>query len=567
MSQEKLSQEKLPARIGKYQIIRKAGRGGFGDVYEGWDSALGRNVAIKVLKPRDEEDRRRFEREARVIAALGPQLPVVAQIFDFISDRKRDLHYLVEEFLSGVDLKTKIEEGDRLPAEVRLAYLDKVAYGLAEVHKRGVVHRDLKPGNVRVLHNHEIKLLDFGLAKVVGEETLALKEGGVGTPSYAAPEQSLDVGRLGSDAVDARADIFSFGVIAYELLTVRRPFEAQNWKAYFELLARSSPEPIGAFWPQCPDDLEQLLLACLERDPELRPTLEEVRGVLKSSIRRARALAMPPVAPGRRVDTTAPTVRGKRMDEAMDEAESEPGPERRTPLDDDLGAQVVARPLPQGASGDAPGEETIPWWRRAAVLQWLLPAFLVGLVVGGIVGLGGGAVVGDRAESETESGTESETGADEPAMEKASEEATGSDPASGGRVEARPDATFELEPRLKGSPRGPQVELRGTPPLAAGAETVAYCRVERAPPWRLGDATRAVKRRDDCWHVGAGAGVSGAEVPGQVVYADPDVEPGATYVYEIRLVDSDGEVLGVGLAEAEVPAVAAAQSGPAESDG
>lgn len=566
-----MSQEKLPARIGKYQIIRKAGRGGFGDVYEGWDSALGRNVAIKVLKPRDEEDRRRFEREARVIAALGPQLPVVAQIFDFISDRKRDLHYLVEEFLSGVDLKTKIEEGDRLPAEVRLAYLDKVAYGLAEVHKRGVVHRDLKPGNVRVLHNHEIKLLDFGLAKVVGEETLALKEGGVGTPSYAAPEQSLDVGRLGSDAVDARADIFSFGVISYELLTVRRPFEAQNWKAYFELLGRSSPEPIRAFWPQCPDDLEQLLLACLERDPGLRPTLEEVRAVLKTSIRQSRALAIPPVAPGRRVDTTAPTVRGKRMDEVVDEAESvasddgplddrtpdDRRPQRGTLLDDDLGAQVVARPLPEGTAGNASGEEDLPWWKRAAVRRWLLPAFVVGLVVGGMAGLGGGVLVGERADEETGVGNATE-GADDVAASPAA--------AGGGRVEARPDATFELEPRLERSPRGPAVELRGTPPLAgAGADAVAYCRIERAPPWRLGDTDQAVRRRDDCWLVGAGAGVSGSAVPGQVVYEDADVEPGVSYVYEIRLVDGEGDVLGVGLAEAEVPA--AATAAPAESDG
>lgn len=481
-----------PERIGKYLIVRKAGRGGFGDVYEGWDPSLGRNVAIKVLKPRDDEDRRRFEREARVIAALGPQLPVVAQIYDFFSDPGRDLHFLVEEFLSGVDLKTKIEEGDRLPAELRLIYLDKVAYGLAEVHKRGVVHRDLKPGNVRVLHNHEIKLLDFGLAKVVGEDTLAENHGGVGTPSYAAPEQSLDIGGHDGGLVDARADVFSFGVIAYELLTVRRPYEAATWPEYFELLERTGPPPVNKYWPECPEDLNETIMSCMRRDPAKRPGIEAVRKVLRKSIRAARSLPMPPVARRhRRDDATPATVRGvRRSDVAASGESTDEGPSRGR------GSALL---------------------NRAALLPWLIPTLILGVALGVAVGIAGRSLVGgeELAEMPTADAAlfpEADPPADPPA------------PA--------PEIRFELSAARAGGSR-PTVQLSGGPEgTVFGPDVVAYCQVERTPPWSLGDVEQPRKRRDDCWL-------------GGVTYEDVDVERGESYSYEVRLHDASGRLLAM----------------------
>ena len=514
----------LPDRIGKYLIVRKAGRGGFGDVYEGWDPALGRNVAIKVLKPRDDEDRRRFEREARVIAALGPQLPVVAQIYDFFSDTSRDLHYLVEEFLSGVDLKTKIEEGDRLPAELRLSYLDKIAYGLTEVHKRGVVHRDLKPGNVRVLHNHEIKLLDFGLAKVVGEDTLAEQHAGVGTPSYAAPEQSLDVGGHDGGLVEAPADVFSLGVIAYELLTVRRPYEAANWPQYFELLRTAAPPPVKTYWPDCPADLDAVVMTCLRRAPSARPKLDEVRKVLRKSMRAARSLSMPPVARGKRDDTTPATVR-RRWDSHDAEAARV------------ASMEVTPSALSQDASPSRGQSRAMSVLRRAALVPWLIPTLIVGVVLGVALGIGARSLVREPATVTEMVGSE--------LVESAVIESGDALPMSADAVTdldsepvppSLPELHFALQASVTGLQTRPSVQLRGRPSaadLATLGESVAFCQIVRMPPWTLGEVEQPRKRRDDCWR--------GEEEA--VTYEDVDVERGVEYSYEIRLYDAMGRLL------------------------
>ncbi|MDA8016224.1 MAG: serine/threonine protein kinase [Thermoanaerobaculia bacterium] len=526
---------RVPERIGKYLIVRKAGRGGFGNVYEGWDSALGRNVAIKVLEPRDDEDRRRFEREARVIAALGPQLPVVAQIYDFFSDPEHDLHYLVEEFLSGVDLRTKIEEGDRLPAELRLVYLDKIAYGLSEVHKRGVVHRDLKPGNVRVLHNHEIKLLDFGLAKVVGEDTLAEQHAGVGTPSYAAPEQSLDVGGHDGELVEAPADVFSLGVIAYELLTIRRPYEAANWPQYFELLRTAGPPPVTRYWPDCPADLDTTIMACLRRQPSVRPKLDEVRKVLRQSIRDARSLSMPPVAQSKRGDTTPATVR-RRWDSRDAEAAR-------------IASIQVTPSRVAGRWKSSAKSRVSALARRVALIPWLVPTLILGVVLGVALGIGARSLVQaprslpaqDLQARSVPTGTTAESPL--PSGERSSPPVSVSPPAAPALVEATEDVTggveietirFEIEATAGGTETRPTVHLRGlVAELSSHGDSVAYCQVERNPPWRLGELDQPRKRRDDCWR---------REEAG-VVYEDVDVDPGTRYSYEVRLRDSSGRLL------------------------
>ena len=523
----------VPQRIGKYLIVRKAGRGGFGDVYEGWDPALGRNVAIKVLKPRDDEDRRRFEREARVIAALGPQLPVVAQIYDFFSDTSRDLHYLVEEFLSGVDLKTKIEEGDKLPAELRLAYLDKIAYGLSEVHKRGVVHRDLKPGNVRVLHNHEIKLLDFGLAKVVGEDTLAEQHAGVGTPSYAAPEQSLDVGGHDGGLVEAPADVFSLGVIAYELLTVRRPYEAANWPQYFELLRSAAPPPVKTYWPDCPDDLEAIVMTCLRRAPSARPKLDEVRKVLRKSMRAARSLSMPPVARSKRHDTTPATVR-RRWDSRDAEAARVASMEM-TPSELPLGA---------GAGRSRLRSRAMSLLRRAALVPWLVPTLILGVVLGVALGIGARSLVGGEevpADVDLVASPDTLALSDIEATADAESSAVPDAPLEGAvetSAQAPPEISFAMQATVSGTRARPRVVLRGSPDamesVAAALEaSVAYCQIARSPPWTLGDVEQPRKRRDDCWRADETA----------VSYEDVDVDRGVTYSYEVRLHDAMGRLL------------------------
>ena len=261
--------------IGKYKIIEKVGEGGFGMVHRGVDQDLKRDVAIKTCTSSDERLRLRFQREAEISARL--QHPNITTVHDLgIED---GIPYLVQEFLIGEDLSDKIERRAPLDTATRLDYLLQMAKGLAHAHKHGVLHRDVKPGNVRVLNNGRLKILDFGIARLVDERNPITTEGvAVGTVGYLSPEQFEGTG------VDRRSDIFSFGVVAYELLTQVRPFPGTTFsEVSYKLMYEPSP-PMGEHWPDCPVALEHLVSRCLEKDKqhryqsfnELIPDLESV---------------------------------------------------------------------------------------------------------------------------------------------------------------------------------------------------------------------------------------------------------------------------------------------------
>jgi len=258
-------------RLGPYAIEKRIGVGGMGVVYRAEDSRLGRAVAIKVLPPGlggDEEQLRRFEREARTIGSLNhPNLLTLHDVGDHEGTR-----FLVMELLEGESLRARLVRGPLRLREALQIAID-VAHGLAAAHDAGVIHRDIKPENIYLTNDGRTKILDFGIAKLRRPRTLDDDIGNnatavgtdvgmiIGTPGYMAPEQLVP-----GNTIDARADIFSIGVVLYELIAGRRPFAAATMiEESYAILKTPIEPPAGA-----PPAVARILLRCLDKRPELR---------------------------------------------------------------------------------------------------------------------------------------------------------------------------------------------------------------------------------------------------------------------------------------------------------
>ena len=242
------------------------GRGGMGEVFRAWDPALRRQVAVKVIRPDaelsgDGEDR--FRREATALA--GVRHPNVVAIHGFGEHAGRK--YLVMEYLPGGSLDQAPPE--RFPTyRARAELVGAVARGLHAAHAAGVVHRDVKPGNVLLAEDGAPRISDFGLVKKLADSATRQTSTGriLGTPGYLAPEQADGVSRL----IDQRADVFALGVVLYELLTGRRPFQAETVADYLLLLLRDDPVAPRTLQPDLPGDLQTICLKCLEKRPARR---------------------------------------------------------------------------------------------------------------------------------------------------------------------------------------------------------------------------------------------------------------------------------------------------------
>ena len=244
--------------FGKYEVVEKIGEGGFGKVYKGRDPDLKRYAAIKTCTSEDRHLRQRFFREAEIAASL--QHPNITTIYDF--DYHDGTPYLVQEYLAGEDLDHKIRRGEQIDVRSKLGILLQVAAGLAYAHQQGVVHRDVKPANVRILDDGHVKIMDFGIAKLLTAEHQLTQTGmAMGTAGYLPPEQ------IRGEAIDSRADIFSFGVLAYELMTYRRPFTGDDLSSILYRIAHEEPAPITELWPECPPRLAATIGRCLAKKP------------------------------------------------------------------------------------------------------------------------------------------------------------------------------------------------------------------------------------------------------------------------------------------------------------
>ena len=251
----------IPERIGKYEVLEAIGRGGFATVYRARDPLMKRVVAIKICTDRDDDQRRRFMREAEIAGSLDH--PNIVRGFDCGFDEAGV--YLVEEYLDGEDLSHKIRSRSPMSYRRRLAILIDVAQAIAYAHSKGVYHRDLKPGNIRVLDSGQVKLMDFGIAKMSTSQTPLTKAGTLlGTAGYVAPEQVL------GKPVDHRVDIFAFGALAHEFFTYRRPFTGGTVKERLRSVLEIDPGPIRAFWSDCPSGLDTAIARCLAKDPSAR---------------------------------------------------------------------------------------------------------------------------------------------------------------------------------------------------------------------------------------------------------------------------------------------------------
>ena len=260
------------ARLGHFEVLAPLGAGGMGEVYRARDIDLGRDVALKVLPDevaRDHERLARFEREGRVLAALNhPGILVVFEVGD--QDGKP---FVVSELLEGETLRQALA---RLTLRQALDYAAQVASGLAAAHEKGVVHRDLKPENLFVTRDGRVKILDFGLAKVAsspghGRDTAAETLSSPTTPGtvwgsagYMAPEQ------VRGEEVDHRADVFSLGVVLYELLTGRRAFRGNTIAETLTAILREDPPELSELAPHVPPGVWRVVKRCLEKRPEDR---------------------------------------------------------------------------------------------------------------------------------------------------------------------------------------------------------------------------------------------------------------------------------------------------------
>jgi TonB family protein len=261
--------------IGKYEIIGRIGEGGFGVVYKGRDAVLQRFVALKTCSSSDRQLRRRFFREGQIAAGL--QHPNITTVHDLGIEGA--IPYLVQELLDGEDLRHKIARREPLTLLQRLDVLAQVARGLAYAHLQGVLHRDVKPANIRVLPGGAVKIMDFGIAKLLHEVSDVTTQGQtLGTVGYLAPEQ------LRGGEVDRRTDVFSFGVLAYELLSGERPFKGSTFSEVSYRLLNEEPRQLRAM-AAVPGAVADLVERCLAKDLERRcPDFAEVIGVLEPEI-------------------------------------------------------------------------------------------------------------------------------------------------------------------------------------------------------------------------------------------------------------------------------------------
>lgn len=248
-------------QVGRYEILDIIGTGATGRVARAHDPMIGRQVAIKLFAKElaRGEARQRFLQEARVVGQLSH--PSIMTLHDMGIEEATQTPYLVMEFLEGQPLDRILEKGS-IPYPRACAIVAEVACALAAAHRKGVIHGDVKPANVLITDDGRVKLMDFGMARLASHDSGSSPL--LGTPAYWCPEQIL------GKPQDSRSDIFSLGVVLYELVTGKRPFDAESLQAICSRVLSSTPLPPSHANPSVPTGFDELVARCLAKDPVAR---------------------------------------------------------------------------------------------------------------------------------------------------------------------------------------------------------------------------------------------------------------------------------------------------------
>lgn len=261
----------------RYEIVSKIGAGGMSDVYKAKDHILGRFVAIKVLKPEYSEDRgfvAKFRTEAQ--SAAGLEHPNIVNIYDVGSEE--GLHYIVMEYVEGITLKTYIEKKGQLSFKESVSIAIQVARGIEAAHNKQITHRDIKPQNIIISTEGKVKVTDFGIARAASSNTISSDV--MGSVHYSSPEQARN------GFVDGRSDIYSLGIVMYEMVTGRVPFDGDTTVAVAIQHLQEEMTPPSTFAKDLPISLEKIILKCTQKNPDRR---YQTIGELLNDLRRALA--------------------------------------------------------------------------------------------------------------------------------------------------------------------------------------------------------------------------------------------------------------------------------------
>jgi tRNA A-37 threonylcarbamoyl transferase component Bud32 len=255
--------------LGRYKVTKEIGRGAMGIVYQGYDPKIDRIVALKTIRKdrlaesRDVEDLvMRFQKEARAAGKLVH--PNIIIIYDTGEDE--ETAYIAMEYIEGDTLENLIQKGIRFPMEKIIDVMDQICDGLEYTHRQGIVHRDLKPSNIMLVKGNRVKITDFGISKVVGAPSSPFTQAGIflGTPSYMSPEQ------IGGRKIDGRSDLFSLGIILYQLLTGEKPFVANTISTLLYKIVNKEPAPPSRIDSSIPSRYDEVIAKALAKDPDKR---------------------------------------------------------------------------------------------------------------------------------------------------------------------------------------------------------------------------------------------------------------------------------------------------------
>jgi serine/threonine protein kinase len=257
-----------PRRLGgRYELGSVLGRGGMAEVYLAHDTRLGRTVAVKTLRvdlARDPTFQARFRREAQSAASLNH--PAIVAVYDTGEDYVDGISipYIVMEYVDGSTLRELLHSGRKLLPERSLEMCVGILQALEYSHRNGIVHRDIKPANVMLTRTGQVKVMDFGIARAMGDSGMTMTQTAavIGTAQYLSPEQAK------GETVDARSDLYSTGCLLYELLTVRPPFVGDSPVAVAYQHVREEPQPPSSFDPEITPEMDAIVLKALVKDPD-----------------------------------------------------------------------------------------------------------------------------------------------------------------------------------------------------------------------------------------------------------------------------------------------------------